>query len=135
MNKKERIGRMADQLISKGDLDSIAEFYTRGYTAHAEDRVYYGHDFLTGYARQIHKAIPDIRIRKIEILVQAGDSVSWQRALQGTHKADMMGIPPSGKKIKWNEMVVSRFEGDKIAEEWVVSELAGALLLKQAKSR
>ena len=43
----------------------------------------------------------------------------------------MMGIPPSKKKIKWNEMVVSRFEGDKIAEEWVVSELAGQLLLKQ----
>jgi predicted ester cyclase len=43
----------------------------------------------------------------------------------------MMGIPPSDKKIKWIEMVVTRFEGDRIAEEWVVSELAGQLLLKQ----
>ncbi len=39
------------------------------------------------------------------------------------------------KKLKWNEMVVSRFEGDKIAEEWVVSELAGQLLLKLPKTK
>jgi hypothetical protein len=32
-------------------------------------------------------------------------------------------------------MVVSRFEGDKIAEEWIVSELMGQLLLKQAKNK
>ncbi len=32
--------------------------------------------------------------------------------------------------IKWTDMVVSRFENDKIAEEWVVSELMGELLLK-----
>jgi len=51
---------------------------------------------------------------------------------EGLH---MMGIPASEKKIKWKEMVVSRFEGDKIAEEWVVSELAGQLLLKQPKKK
>ena len=47
----------------------------------------------------------------------------------------MMGIPPSNKTVKWNEMVVSRFEGDKIAEEWIVSELMGQLLLKQPQTK
>jgi predicted ester cyclase len=42
----------------------------------------------------------------------------------------MMGIPPSGKKVKWIEMVVTRFKDKKIAEKWVVSELAGELALK-----
>jgi predicted ester cyclase len=40
---------------------------------------------------------------------------AWQRTLHGTHKSNMMGIPPSEKKIQRNEMVVSRCEGDKYA--------------------
>ncbi len=51
--------------------------------------------------------------------------------MQGTHLKNLMGIPPSGKKITWNEMVVSRFEKGKIVKEWVVSELSGKLLLNQ----
>jgi hypothetical protein len=30
----------------------------------------------------------------------------------------------------WRDMVVTRFESEKIAEDWAVSELAGALVLK-----
>jgi len=41
-----------------------------------------------------------------------------------------LGIKPSEKIIKWNEIVVSRFDQNKIAEEWVVSELKGELLSK-----
>jgi hypothetical protein len=74
-------------------------------------------------------------VLNIEILVEEGNTITWQRTLHGTHKANMMGIPQTGKKIKWNEMVVSRFEGDKIAEEWIVSELAGQLLLRQQETK
>jgi predicted ester cyclase len=42
----------------------------------------------------------------------------------------MQGIPPSGKKVKWVDLVVTRFNNERIAEEWVVSELMGELLLK-----
>jgi hypothetical protein len=33
--------------------------------------------------------------------------------------------------VKWYEIVVSRFDKDKIIEEWVVSDLAFQLMLKQ----
>ena len=42
----------------------------------------------------------------------------------------MMGIPPTGQKVEWRDMVVTRFDGEKIAEDWAVSELAGQLLSK-----
>jgi predicted ester cyclase len=67
---------------------------------------------------------------KVEFLVDEGAKITWQRTLEGTHQVDMQGIPASGKKVKWIDMVVSRFENGKIAEEWVVSELMGELLLK-----
>ena len=42
----------------------------------------------------------------------------------------MMGIPPTGQKVEWRDMVVTRFDGEKIAEDWAVSELAGQLFSK-----
>ena len=39
----------------------------------------------------------------------------------------MMGIPASGQKVEWSDMLVTRFDGGKIVEEWAVSDLAGQL--------
>ena len=131
MNKEEQIKNSNYQLIEQGDLHAVEKFFTANYVAHAGDKDYQGHDFIKHFDKQIRTALPDISVLKVEFLINAGNTIAWQRTLHGTHKANMMGIPPSEKKIIWNEMVVSRFEGDKIAEEWVVSELAGQLLLKQ----
>jgi predicted ester cyclase len=64
--------------------------------------------------------------------METSDTISWQRTLIGTHKNSLMGIPASLKKVQWNEMVISKFKDNKITEEWVVSELAGVLLLNQS---
>ena len=133
MKKEEQIKNSNDQIIDKGNLDAVEKFFTSDYVAHAEDKDYKGHDFVKRFAKQIRSSIPDISVLDVKFLVDSGNSIAWQRTLTGTHKADMMGIPASNKKIVWNEMVVSRFEGHKITEEWVVSELAGQLLSKQPK--
>lgn len=65
-----------------------------------------------------------------EYLAHVDDTVTWQRTLRGTHKNAMLGIPPSGKRVEWKDMLHTRFDGDQIAEEWAVSELAGDLMLK-----
>lgn len=41
----------------------------------------------------------------------------------GTHFNTRLGsVDVGGKSVEWNAMVVLRFEGDKIAEEWVVRD-------------
>jgi predicted ester cyclase len=131
MNKEQLVRISNSQLIDQGNLDAADNFFSGNYIAHAEDKIYKGHEFIKRFTKQIRTALPDISVRKVEFFVNAENILAWQRTLSGTHKKDMMGIPASEKKIIWNEMVISRFEGDKIAEEWVVSELAGQLLLKQ----
>ena len=66
-------------------------------------------------------------------MVEAGDTIAWQRTLSGTHETEMMGIPPTGQMVEWREMVVTRFAGEKIVEDWLVSELAGELLSKSPR--
>ena len=128
--KEKQIRYAADELISKGNLDVIGAVFTSGYIAHAEDKTHKGHGFIRRYARQLRSAIPDLNVKHLEFFAEDEDMITWQRTLLGTHQGNMMGIPPSNQVVLWNEMVVSRFEGDKIAEEWVVSELAAQLMFK-----
>lgn len=119
-----------EELIENGNFEIVNTLFAVDYLVHAGNKKYTGQEFVKKWASQIRSAIPDIKIEKIVILNQTLDTIAWQRTLKGTHKFRFMRIQPTGQRIKWNEIVVSRFENNQIKEEWVVSELAGYLLSK-----
>ena len=129
-NKEEKIRHAVEELIGKGNLGIVDETFATDYVAHAGEKEYSGHSFVKRFTNQLRTAIPDIRVVEVKFLSQDAETIVWQRTLTGTHEVEMQGIPPSGKKVKWVEMVVTRFKNGKIAEDWVVSELMGELLLR-----
>ncbi len=131
MDRTEKLTYITDQLIGQGNFQIIDSAFSDDYIVHAGDKRYIGSKFIKQFATQMRRAIPDISVVKIEIISQTDDVVTWQRAFSGTHKASLKGIPASHKKVKWYEIVVSRFLQDKITEEWVASDLAFQLMLKQ----
>lgn len=131
MDRFEQINHIADQLIGQGNLNIVDTAFSADYVAHTGDKSHNGHKFIKQYTKQVRMAIPDIKINKIEILSHSDNVVTWQRTINGTHKADLKGIPASNRKVKWYEIVVSRFDKDKIVEEWLASDLAFQLMLKQ----
>ncbi len=130
MDRLEQIKNIADQLIGQGNLNIVDSAFSAEYVAHAGEKTHNGHKFIKQFTKQLRTAIPDIKIEKIVILSHSDNVLTWQRTLSGTHKADLKGIPASNKKVKWYEIVVSRFDKDKIIEEWVSSDLAFQLMLK-----
>jgi len=129
-SKEEKIRYALEELVEKGNLGIIDETFATDYVAHAGEKEYNGHSFIKRFAKQLRTAIPDMRVVEVKFLAQDANTIVWQRTFRGTNKVAMRGIPASGKKVKWVEMVVTRFKNEKIAEEWVVSELMGELLLK-----
>lgn len=130
MNKFTLLKNTAEQLFVTGNDDITSIVFSENYVAHSGDKTYTGQAFARQFARQVRKAIPDIRLRSIELLSETDRVLTWQKSFTGTHKISLMGIPASGKKVNWHEISVTRFEGDKIAEEWVISDLAFRLMLK-----
>ena len=130
MNKINQINTALEQLFEEGNIDIVSSVFSENYIAHHGDKTNTGHDFIKRFTKQIRKAIPDLKVLKIEFLSQTKNMITWQRSFAGTHTAAMKSIPPSHKKIKWHEIVVSRFEDDKIVEEWLVSDLAFQMMLK-----
>jgi len=126
-NYAERIRWANEAIIGKGDAGSVGEHFAPSYVAHiGAGFTGTGPAFVRRFVKQLRTALPDVRVMRVEVLLESGDRVAWRRTLRGTHKADLMGIPPSGKRITWCDMLVSRFNAKgKVAEEWVVSDLAG----------
>lgn len=126
----KQINYALDQLIGQGNFDIVDTVFSVSYKAHSGDKTFGGHKFIKQYAKQVRTAIPDIKIQNVELLTQTDNILTCQRTFSGTHKGDMKGIPASNKKVKWHEIVVSRFDKGKIIEEWVVSDMAFQLMLK-----
>lgn len=133
MNAPEQIRLICEQLFEQGNTDNVDTFFDELYCTHDGDKMYKGKKFVKSFIKKLRHAIRDIKIRKIEILSQSGNTIAWQRSFIGIHKFEMQGIPASDKKIKWNEIVVTRFSNGKIAEEWIVSNLAFNLTMHLPK--
>jgi len=71
-------------------------------------------------------AIPD-RVDVIEDIIADGDRVGMLWRLTGTHKGDLYGIPPTGRKIDIHELGILRLANGKIVEGWFMADEAGLL--------
>ena len=71
--------------------------------------------------KQIHRmtmaAIPDL-YTAIEDLLAEGDKVVMRFTATGTFKNEFIGLPPTGKPIKFTGISIFRVAGGKIVEHW-----------------
>ena len=61
--------------------------------------------------------LPDLRVT-IEELVAEGDKVGVRRSYAGTHRGELLGVPPTGKQVRIGGISIFRLAGGKIAEHW-----------------
>lgn len=122
-------------LLADGNLAAIAGFFTPDHVTHLTGKdMPAGHGAIRRYVVALRRAFAELRV-EVEILVENGDRVAWQRTLRGTHRGAFRGFPASGRRIVWRDLVTSRFRGGRIAEEWGVSDLAEQLLRARQRAR
>jgi predicted ester cyclase len=63
-----------------------------------------------------YDAFPDLHVT-IDDMVAEGDKVAIRTTWTGTHKGEIMGIPPTNKKVTFSLIVIDRFAGGKIVED------------------
>lgn len=115
------------QLIEGGNVEAIGEYFKTNYVVNFGGSKKNGHGAVRGFTKAIHEAFSELSV-DVEILVESDDRISWQRTIRATQTGTFQGFPASGHKITWRDMVASQLEDGRITEEWVVSDLAEALL-------
>ncbi|MGI9271737.1 MAG: ester cyclase [Woeseiaceae bacterium] len=128
MSVLERIIRAANtSLIEDGNVEEIEKYFSEKYVVSFGGSKKSGHAGVRGFTKTIHSAFSELSV-DVEILVESGRRISWQRSIQGTQTGAFQGFPASGLGITWRDMVVSQIVDGKIEEEWLVTDLAEALL-------
>jgi steroid delta-isomerase-like uncharacterized protein len=92
--------------------------------AHPELVVFYpalgqpinGRDAFKNVLALFHHAFPDLSVT-VEDEVAEGDKVALRWTLHGTHRAEIMGVPPSGKTASWTGITIYRLVEGQVIEE------------------
>jgi predicted ester cyclase len=81
-----------------------------------------GAQLLKEVFARLLRAYPDLHIT-IEDLIEEGDKVVSRNTVTGTHQGEYMGLPPTGRSVTYNEILIVRFAGGRVAETWGVVDI------------
>ncbi len=125
---KELIRALAEDVIHRGDLERIPEFFAPNYMPHDPSNPgrMGGIEGAVRFISMLHAGMSDIRYT-IEDLIAEGDKVVYRWLLRGTHTGTFMGIPPTGNTIAITGIDIFRITGGKIVESWVNADAFGML--------
>ncbi|MGW5655539.1 ester cyclase [Streptomyces humi] len=86
-----------------------------------------GPDGYKAMFNDLRVAFPDLRV-EVEHLLATDDELAFAYQISGTHLGPLMGRPPTGRKVRYRGMQISRFDGDgKLVERWGSSDELGML--------
>jgi len=116
---KAIVRRSFEDLLNQGDRNVADEVYAPDFLGHdpAMPEEMRGPEDAKQFVSFYRSAFPDIHVT-IEDQVAEGDRVVTRFTTRGTHQGELMGIPPSGKRVEMSGMTMNRVSGGKIAEEW-----------------
>jgi steroid delta-isomerase-like uncharacterized protein len=75
---------------------------------------------------RMRAAFPDFTAAP-ETMVADDDTIAFAYTITGTHTGSLLGIPPTGKKIKIRGVQISKFKDGKMVERWGSSDELGLL--------
>lgn len=117
---KAAFRRFVDEAANKGNLAVIEEVFAR-------DVVYYlpgtgaihGQEGVKALTAALRTAFPDLHVG-IEELISESEMVVARVAPSGTNTGEFMGNPPTGRRVAWSVVHISRFSRGKIVENRVI---------------
>ncbi len=132
MNKIQQnetlIKRYFEEVWNQGQLEVLDEIMSSDYLNHSPGmpNPQPGPEGLKPIIAGLRKAFPDLHF-SIENMVVTENQVAIHCTMHGTHTGDLFGLPPTGKKIKVNQMQIERIQNGKIVEHWRQSDDAGMM--------
>jgi predicted ester cyclase len=91
-----------------------------------------GHREFGEYVDFIQLAFPDFS-NDIAEIISEGDKAFARLTYRGTHRGEVFGIAPSGRRIQYEGAAVFTFRGNLIAEVWVLGDIYGLISQLEAK--
>ena len=111
---------------NQGNTAVFDEHLAADYVGHDPSGPLHGPEGFKQFYATYRTAFPDTHLT-IEDQIAEGDTVVSRWTATGTHQGPLMGIPPSGKRVRVTGITITRFASGKLAEEWFNYDTLGML--------
>ncbi len=101
-----------------GNVDAFDELLSPDYVRHGHDDTVQSLAEFKAAILATRSAFPDL-VTTIDDVVVEGDSAAIRWHSSGNHSNSFLGVPATKQAVKVSGATFSRFDGDKIVEEFV----------------
>ena len=110
-----RLHKMLEDSWRTGDFSSMGDVFDQNVTSHIANMPpeVLGLQGFQQMMPMFRKAFPDFHFR-VDHMLAEGDKVMYLIEWEGTHKGELMGIPPTGKQVKVTDTHIERIASGKI---------------------
>jgi steroid delta-isomerase-like uncharacterized protein len=124
---KAALSRFWNEVFNKRNLNLIDSMFTKDYVYHGPaGQEVRGTEGLKGFLKIYMDAFPDMQAT-VEDVFAEDDKVVSRTTCRGTHKGQLMAMPPTGKLVSITIICINRFVGDRIAEDWELFDMFGMM--------
>ena len=134
---------MASEVAIRSNIETVREYTQRVFNEHDPDLAseYLApevkwHGGLLGTVEGVANvaemlrgfigALPDLHATEQDV-VAAGDTVAVRYVVEATHEGNLLGLEPTGRRVRWDAVDVYRLADGMIVEEWAGDDLAAIL--------
>ena len=117
--------------LSAHDIDAFAELYgddminhQQSAAAPAPPQGMSARQSAVAFFGARLKGLPDLTVA-IEALVATDDYCAASFVYSGTHQGTYLGVPPTGKSLRFTSCDIFRIAQGRIAEHWGMGDIAG----------
>jgi steroid delta-isomerase-like uncharacterized protein len=115
--ENRRIARQFfDDVFNKGNLETVDQIFASEYVGHSSanlNRPIKGPAGIKRFVAMYRKAFPDIRFT-FDDIISRGDKIVVRWTTEGTHRGELFGIAPTGKRMGVTGIGIAQIVGGRI---------------------
>ena len=111
--------RFWEEIFNGRKLNLIDELFVANYIEHGTGNQDWDAEGLKQRLSMYFNAFPDLHVT-IDDLFAEGDRCATRWTGRGTHKGEMMGIPPTGKQVTITGISIDHIVDGKFVEVWTL---------------
>jgi steroid delta-isomerase-like uncharacterized protein len=122
------------RLWNQGDEKAAAELLTEDFAFQGSlGDTMHGQDAFLGYVRAVRGSLSNYRCEILTCVAEEEQAFARMR-FSGVHSGLFLGHAPTGKRVAWQGAALFGFRRGRIAELWVLGDLAGLEALLRANA-
>jgi predicted ester cyclase len=124
---KEIVRRFNKEVIELGNIAVFKELMDPDFiNRSAPETSNQAKDMLFTFNNVLRPAFPDLTV-EIHDQIAENNKVTTRKSIIGTHKGELMGVPPTNKKIKIDVIDVIHLRDFKYLEHWGINNFQAVI--------